>query len=111
PVHLEIPLDLLEEEADVTVVGPVPASALTPAPEAVAAGAAVCAAARRPVLVAGGGAARAAGEVAALAETVGAPVVSTSNGKGIVPEDHPLFVGAGLQHRCVLDLVDDADLV
>ncbi|HEY8482500.1 MAG TPA: thiamine pyrophosphate-binding protein [Spirillospora sp.] len=111
PAHLEIPLDLLEEEADVTVVRPVPAATPAPAPEAVAAGAAVCDAARRPVLVVGGGAARAAGEVLALAEAVGAPVASTANGKGIVPEDHPLFVGAGLQHRCVLDLMDDADLV
>src|SRR5690606_1127393 len=68
PAHLEIPLDLLEEEADVTVVRPVPAATPAPAPEAVAAGAAVCDAARRPVLVVGGGAARAAGEVLALAE-------------------------------------------
>ncbi|MGW5415632.1 5-guanidino-2-oxopentanoate decarboxylase [Actinomadura geliboluensis] len=111
PVHLEIPLDLLEEQADVTVPGPVPAAARTPAAEAVEAGAAACAAARRPVLVVGGGAARAGDEALSLAEAVGAPVVSTANGKGVVPEDHPLFVGAGLQHRCVLELMDDSDLV
>lgn len=111
PVHLEIPLDLLEERAEVTVVDPVPATACTPAPESVTAGAAACAGARRPVLVVGGGARRAGAEVIALAEAVGAPILATSNGKGIVPEDHPLFVGAGLQHRCVLDLMDDSDLV
>ncbi|MEU8797507.1 thiamine pyrophosphate-binding protein [Spirillospora sp. NPDC048819] len=111
PVHLEIPLDLLEEQADVTVVGPVPAAARTPASEPVTEGAAACAAARRPVLLVGGGAARAGGEAVSLAETVGAPIVSTANGKGIIPEDHPLFVGAGLQHQCVLDLMTDSDLV
>lgn len=111
PVHLEIPLDLLEEQADVTVPGPVPAAARTPAAEAVEAGAAACAAARRPVLVVGGGAARSGDEALSLAEAVGAPVVSTANGKGVVPEDHPLFVGAGLQHQCVLELMDDSDLV
>ena len=111
PVHLEIPLDLLEEQADVQVVAPVPAAPRVPAPEPVAAGAAACDAARLPVLLVGGGAARAAGEVVALAEATGAPVLATTNGKGIVPEDHPLFVGAGVQHRCVLDLLDESDLV
>ncbi|MEU8344298.1 5-guanidino-2-oxopentanoate decarboxylase [Spirillospora sp. NPDC048832] len=111
PVHLEIPLDLLEERAEVTVAGPVPVADRTPAAEAVKAAAAACGAARRPVLVVGGGAARAGGEAVRLAEAVGAPVVSTANGKGVVPEDHPLFVGAGLQHRCVLGLMDDSDLV
>lgn len=111
PVHLEIPLDLLEEQADVTTVGPVPAAARTPAPESVTAGAAACDAARRPVLLVGGGAARAGNEALLLAEAVGAPIVSTANGKGIIPEDHALFVGAGLQHQGVLDLLDESDLV
>src|SRR5205085_10179073 len=50
------------------------------------------AAAERPVIVAGGGAitADAAAELVAVAEHLGAPVVTTWMGKGSIPEDHPL---------------------
>lgn len=111
PVHLEIPLDLLESEAEVTMVRPVPLGVTVPQGAAVAAAAAALGEARRPVLVVGGGAAGAAGEVLSLAQALGAPVLSTANGKGVVAEDHELFVGAGLQHQCVLDLVEESDLV
>lgn len=42
---------------------------------------------------AGFGARDAAAELRALAERTGAPVLSTPRGKGIFPEDHPLFLG------------------
>jgi pyruvate oxidase len=53
--------------------------------------------ARRPVIVAGHGARGAAGEVAALAERLGAPVLTTFKAKGLVPDTHPL--GAGVLGR------------
>lgn len=46
--------------------------------------------ARYPLLLAGQGAAGAATEVVALAETLGAPVLTTPGGRGIIREDHPL---------------------
>ena len=48
--------------------------------------------ARRPVIVAGGGVilAEAAPQLRALAEHLGAPVVTTWMGKGAIPEDHAL---------------------
>jgi acetolactate synthase-1/2/3 large subunit len=48
------------------------------------------------VIVAGGGAISSGGsdELVALAESTGAAVVTTWNGKGAMPEDHPLFAGA-----------------
>jgi acetolactate synthase-1/2/3 large subunit len=48
--------------------------------------------ARRPVLLAGGGviSADASAELVALAEHLGAPVVTTWMGKGTIPEDHDL---------------------
>ena len=51
-----------------------------------------CARAKRPVIVAGGGAitADATAELRALAERLGAPVVTTWNGKGAIDETHPL---------------------
>ena len=51
--------------------------------------------AQRPTIVAGGGAqaARAGGAILALAARLGAPVVTTLSGRGVVPEDEALVVG------------------
>lgn len=54
-------------------------------------------AARRPVLIAGDGARGARDQVRALAELLGAPVLTTFRAKGLVPDDHPL--GAGVLGR------------
>jgi acetolactate synthase-1/2/3 large subunit len=111
PVHLEIPLDLLDERADVVLIKPVPAGILTAPADAVVAATAALANAQKPLLIVGGGASRAAAQVKAIAETLGAPVLATTNGKGVFPEDHALSVGAGLQHQAVLDAVADSDCV
>jgi acetolactate synthase I/II/III large subunit len=53
----------------------------------------ILAAAKRPVLLAGGGViqAGATGAFVQIAEHLGAPVSTTFNGKGAIPEDHELF--------------------
>ncbi len=51
--------------------------------------------ARRPLLYVGAGAIGAVEEVRALAERLEAPVSTTFQGKGILPEDHPLFLWPG----------------
>src|SRR4029077_14833046 len=67
-----------------------------PAPEATAGAAELLRSAERPVIVVGGGALRSdtAQELLALVESTGGAVVTTWNGKGGFPEDHPLFAGA-----------------
>ena len=59
--------------------------------------------ARRPAIITGLTAARLRVEdaVRAAAEALGAPVALTPKSKGVVPEDHPLFLG-------VLDMAGDA---
>ncbi|WP_198153009.1 thiamine pyrophosphate-dependent enzyme [Pseudofrankia sp. DC12] len=54
-------------------------------------------AARRPVFIVGHGAAQAREQVRALAERLGAPVLTTFRAKGLVPDTHPL--GAGVLGR------------
>ncbi|WP_284748956.1 thiamine pyrophosphate-binding protein [Amycolatopsis sp. RTGN1] len=68
-----------------------------PGAAAVTAAAALVRNARRPVFVVGHGARDAAAEVTALAERLGAPVLTTFKAKGLVPDTHPL--GAGVLGR------------
>ncbi|MPY80725.1 MAG: 5-guanidino-2-oxopentanoate decarboxylase [Actinophytocola sp.] len=113
PVHLEVPLDVLGETAEVcSIPGPPPAAMRAAAPAAqVVAAAQRLADASRPVLLAGGGARDAAEQVCRIAERLGAPVVTTTNGKGVLPEDHALALGAGAHLPAVRDLVLESDVV
>jgi acetolactate synthase-1/2/3 large subunit len=101
PVHIDIPLNCFAEEADVEV----------PEPE-LWRGGITCGGAGNPKLVeetlelllgtdtpcvvAGHGAvlSEAAPELRKLVELLNIPVATTANGKGIIPEDHPLSLGA-----------------
>jgi 3D-(3,5/4)-trihydroxycyclohexane-1,2-dione acylhydrolase (decyclizing) len=67
-----------------------------PEPAVLARATAVLRSARRPLIVAGGGTvyAEATGALRALAEATGVPVAETYAGKGSLPYDHPLALGA-----------------
>jgi acetolactate synthase-1/2/3 large subunit len=98
PVHVEIPMDVQAAEADVEIPDPTRSRAqYRPAgdPESVSKAADLLEGAERPVIVPGGGCmlAEAWDEVRELAEYLQAPVSPTFQGKGIIPEDHDLFVG------------------
>ncbi len=70
--------------------------------------------ARRPLLLVGQGAQGAARAVLELAERLGAPVLTTTSGRGVVPEDHPLcvpFDTPGAPVARLNALVASADLV
>jgi len=94
PVHLELPIDLLDESApDMLQPPPLPAPP-RPDPAAVTEAARLLEAAQRPVILAGGGALRAAPWIAALAERLAAPLLTTVAGKGLIDPAHPLHAGA-----------------
>ena len=116
PTYLEIPVDVLEAPAAVAPPAALDAAPPPPAaarPEAVAAAAEALAAAAGPVLWAGGGVERSGAwaELRALAERLGAPVVTTYMGKGALPADHPLAVGSGCDEGAVRELLAEADVV
>ena len=95
PVLLDVPMDVQAEAAEVTLPDPVQREArgrARPDADAVERGADLLRSARRPVIVAGGGviSAEATAELRSLAERLGAPVVTTWNGKGAIDETHPL---------------------
>jgi acetolactate synthase-1/2/3 large subunit len=112
PVHIEVPLDVLEGAADVPAADrePRPHPGFTLADDALVAQAAqILAGAARPAIIAGGGSTRAAASLTALAERLGAPVVTTLNGKGAVPESHPLAIGAELRLEAAREVVNGCD--
>lgn len=99
PVSLEMAMDVMEREADVTEIAPVAPRAPAPDPDALAQAARLIAAARAPMIYVGGGAAHAAEETRALAELLQAPVVSFRAGRGIVSDEHPLGLTLPAGHR------------
>ena len=92
-----------------------PSSRQQPDPEAVMESARALVKAGKPVIVAGGGvtASRAQKEVVELAELLEVPVATSLNGKGTIPDNHPLSVGVvGSYSRvCANKIVSEADLV
>lgn len=111
PVHIEVPLDVLEGQW----WGAVPAPQAPRRPvldmDMVATAAEALAGSRTPLIVAGGGARRAAAEVRALAEALDAPVVTTANGKGVLDEDHPLSLGANVRFPAIQRASAEADVL
>jgi acetolactate synthase-1/2/3 large subunit len=113
PGAVQIPIDQQYRRADVVLPDLRKDTAYVPDADAVAKLAEALSAATRPVLWAGGGviSSGAGPALTALAERLGAPVVTTVEGRGSIPEDHPLCLGALTLTRPVEELVTGADLV
>lgn len=112
PIHIEIPLDILEGPSDVptSATAPRPLGAPQPAPASdVDAAATALAAASRPVILAGGGSLAAGPQLLELAELLEAPVITTTNGKGAIPEKHRLSLGADLRLSTAHSFLRTAD--
>ena len=111
PVHISIPIDLL----GAPVQGGWKARTSPPKPiasaESITKAAKVLARAERPVLMVGGGAQDCGDSVRKLAEYLDSTVVSSNAGKGVVPEHHPLSLGAGMITKAVRDYVETADVM
>ncbi|MGH9302951.1 MAG: 5-guanidino-2-oxopentanoate decarboxylase [Acidimicrobiales bacterium] len=112
PVHIEAPLDVLEQVSFVEDIIPFQAPPPRPAePGGIELAAKALSGARRGALVLGGGARHAAGEATELAESLAMVVVTTTNGRGVVSEKHPLSLGATIMTRTAQAYVDSCDVV
>lgn len=123
PVHLDVTnhagafLDKCKTNFDATAepqYARVPAMRPLPDPDAVRKLADVIRAAQRPLLVVGNGAniSGAHDETRALAD-LGLPVASSVDGKGLLPDSHPLYLGpvGDYNRKCANDMIKRADLV
>jgi acetolactate synthase-1/2/3 large subunit len=120
PAVVDLPMDVQcdDLEVDEGMSGPGrtrPEGPVLPNQEQVTVAARLLAAAERPVILAGGGviAAGAWDELRALAELLGAAVITTMMGKGAFPEDHPLsgFHGGSKGTTCGNALARSADVL
>ena len=112
PVFLEVPLDVLTGAWDGEDSGPLePAAAPSPSDADLSRAVRLLADAERPALLVGRGAVGAADAVRELAELLGAPVVTTVTGKGVLPEAHPLSVGASVRLAPAQELLAGSDAV
>jgi acetolactate synthase-1/2/3 large subunit len=120
PVVVDLPMDVQCDDAEVGAELPEPGRYRTtgpvlPDPGQVEAVGQLLSEARRLVIVAGGGviAAEAWRELRAVAEFLGAPVVTTMMGKGSFPEDHALsgFHGGSKGTTCGNALTSTADVL
>ena len=113
PVEIEIPPETFSDMTDADVVTPVAVSASAPAEAALEKAAALLASATAPLIIAGGGVVLgdATAELAAVADALQAPVITTREGKGAIDDRHPLSVGTMWVNRRLRPMLDAADVV
>ena len=116
PVLIEVPAEVWDAEyAGELDYAPLQVQRAAPDPDAIKAAVRMLLAAKHPLLLAGQGVlyADASNQLAALAELIPAPVLTTNPGKSAIPETHPLALGASTRSRprMVTEFMAKADLV
>ncbi|WP_420491986.1 thiamine pyrophosphate-binding protein [Neobacillus drentensis] len=115
PVTLEIPIDFQSAIIpnhpieDISLIAPTNQTIPSIPEEALAKISHAC----RPVIWAGGGVitSGASNEVTALAETIGAAVITSQSGKGSIPENHSQCIGHFAANELTKNLLKDSDLL
>ena len=109
PVHISIPVDVLSTH----VVGDwhpvIPPSLPRPDPVAITRATEILRSASQPVILTGGGPADA--NVTRLAERLGAVVIASNAGKGVVSDNHPLNLGGATVRAEAQNVLAQADAV
>ncbi len=95
PVELEVPPDTLAAIGDTDIIEPEMYPPAAADANSIDRAAQILAAAKRPAIIAGGGTiiSGASDELRGVAEFLQAAVMTTQQGKGILPDDHELLVG------------------
>ena len=111
PAAIEIPLDLIEIAGPGTLHPSLARALPAPVASEIEAAAEAIASSQRPLIIAGAGAHGAGAEVAALAESLGAGIVLSSNAKGLVDDRAETTIGAVGVLELLPELTSDADAV
>src|ERR1700736_2442974 len=111
PVHLSLPRDVLPVSVEADWKTRRAPSLPMPDPAAIDEAADRLAQAKRPLILVGGGAVGTRKALTDIAEHIGAPVLSSNAGKGILPESHPLSLGGSIVRKPSQQALADADVV
>ena len=111
PVHISLPLDVITAPDSKPAKARQSFGRAMPVESDAVKMAEILAQAERPVFIVGGGARHASDEILALAEAIGAAVVPTITGKGIVDDAHPLSVESTLDREATQTFICNADVV
>ncbi|MFW5897208.1 MAG: thiamine pyrophosphate-binding protein, partial [Bacillota bacterium] len=111
PVHLEIPTDVLEMESPVDLGDPREPLFTAADPAEISVAARIMAESERPLIWLGGGAKDAPEEITGLVELLDAAVITTSAGKGVVSEAHPLSLGNCVRSDILKEKIEYFDTV
>lgn len=112
PAFIEIPHDFFAAPVSVSFSGgSAPQASPGPGEEEIAAAAGLVAQSKRPVLLIGAGIRADAKAVQQFAETLQAPILSTTSGKGVIADDHPLALGCISRLGLVQEILNESDLV
>lgn len=111
PVHIEIPIDVLQQPAQPRAGAAYHVRQQAANAEAVRQAIALLERSARPLILAGGGALDCAAALASIADKLNAPVFLTTNAKGLLAPEHPLLVGSLQSTRAGRALIEAADVV
>lgn len=114
--HIDVPRDVQTMECTAEVrplAGSISPVSVTPPRRQLKDAASLIDSAERPIIIAGFGALEAAESVVELAERIGAGIVTTFRGKGVVDNDHPLYLGChgSLGSTAAAEAVRKSDLL
>lgn len=109
-VHLQIPMDVLARSDTITPVQPASNPTFPePATDRIDEVITQLEDADQPLLILGGGAKTAHQSLRQFVDETRIPVVSTTAGKGVIPESHPCSLGARFRDDTVASFVEDCD--
>src|SRR5262249_47944204 len=111
PVHLSVPRDVLPLPVEADWKTRRAPSLPMPDPAAIEEAAERLAQARRPLIFVRGGAVGTRESLISIAERIGAPVLSSNAGKGILPHSHPLSLGCSILQEASQQELANADVV
>jgi 5-guanidino-2-oxopentanoate decarboxylase len=111
PVHIAIPIDVMEMPVSENwVVRQIPALPI-PEPESISRAADILASSAQTVMMVGGGAQLASAEATQLAENLNVAVIASNAGKGVVSDNNPLSFGGGVISPAVQAYLGQAEVV
>ncbi len=111
PVHVEIPLDILDQVSTHELIKTELKINLEFNQNKVDEAIQLINSKNKVTIICGGGSVNASSELVQLSEKLNAAVVTTAAGKGVISDNHPLSLGARLHFKEVNQFINNSDLV